>query len=221
VPTDYWLVSASSNFTSPSSWTPANELRLTNASFNIENAAPTTRGYFLGDYQGLAAAGNNFYALFGQAGSGSSDPSNIFFRDPPPEADTAAGNPAPAATPLPVAPASGDGSHVAAHPVPSPVGYGSILDGPAVGGVPVGLLEHSTDPTGLPSITVGDNRPPAAATTGPDVAAIDFILAAGGWGGESPLGPSGFTSGAEDGTADGSTEDWSLDSVFPDIGSED
>jgi hypothetical protein len=88
--TDYWLVHASSNFTSPGSWA-AGELRLTNTSFNMENAAPTSRGYFLGDYEGLAAAGNNFYALFGQAGSGSSDPSNIWFRDPPPAGGNAAG----------------------------------------------------------------------------------------------------------------------------------
>jgi len=87
--TDYWLVHASSNFTNPASWT-ADEKRLTpTTSFNMENAAPTSRGYFLGDYQGLAAAGRNFYSLFGQAGSGSSDPSNIWFRDPPPASDAA------------------------------------------------------------------------------------------------------------------------------------
>jgi hypothetical protein len=89
LPTDYWLVHADSNFTDPSSWS-ANELRLTNASFNMENAAPTSRGYFLGDYEGLAAAGTSFYALFAQAGADSSDPSNIWFRDPPPAPDTAA-----------------------------------------------------------------------------------------------------------------------------------
>jgi hypothetical protein len=86
LPTDYWLVhasGASGDFTDPSSWT-ADEKRLTDASFNIENAAPTTRGYFLGDYQGLVAAGKSFYALFAQAGASPSDPSNIWFRDPPP-----------------------------------------------------------------------------------------------------------------------------------------
>src|SRR5262249_36056758 len=70
LPTDYWLVHASGSFTSPGSWT-AGEKRLTDASFNMENAASTSRGYFLGDYQGLAAAGTSFYALFGQAGPGS------------------------------------------------------------------------------------------------------------------------------------------------------
>ncbi len=57
----------------------------------MENAAPTSRGYFLGDYQGLAAAGTSFYALFAQAGSGTSDPSNIWFRDPPPAPGTTEG----------------------------------------------------------------------------------------------------------------------------------
>jgi hypothetical protein len=85
--TDYWLVHASSNLTNPSSWT-SNEKQLTDHSFNIENAAQTSRGYFLGDYQGLAAAGQNFYALFAQAGTSTSDPSNIWFRDPPPAPDS-------------------------------------------------------------------------------------------------------------------------------------
>jgi len=77
--TDYWIVGGSP--TNPAGWT---EVPLTTSSFNMENAAPTSRGYFLGDYQGLAAAGTSFYALFAQAGSSTSDPSNIFFRDPPP-----------------------------------------------------------------------------------------------------------------------------------------
>ncbi len=89
LPTDYWLVHASGNLTDPTSWT-SDEKRLTDASFNMENAPPTSRGYFLGDYQGLAAAGNSFYALFGQAGSGASDPSNIWFRDPPAAPEAAA-----------------------------------------------------------------------------------------------------------------------------------
>jgi len=39
----------------------------------VPSVAQISRGYFLGDYQGLAAAGNSFYALFAEAGSGSSD----------------------------------------------------------------------------------------------------------------------------------------------------
>jgi hypothetical protein len=104
--TDYWLVHASSNFTDPASW-QQDEKRLTSqadgttgAPFNLENAPLTSRGYFLGDYQGLAAAGNSFYSLFGEAGAGSSDPSNIWFRDPPPAAEA----PSASAGPVAVAP---------------------------------------------------------------------------------------------------------------------
>jgi hypothetical protein len=125
VPTDYWLVHASSNFTNPASWVPANELRLTNASFNLENAAKTTRGYFLGDYEGLAAAGSSFYSLFAQAGASSSDPSNIWFRDPPPAPMSVAPSSAPSATAGPTtdAPAVLGGAFVGS--TPSPVATGS------------------------------------------------------------------------------------------------
>jgi hypothetical protein len=102
--TDYWLVHASGSFTNPSSWA-ADEKRLTSLAdgvtgkpFNIENAAPTSRGYFLGDYQGLAAAGQSFYALFAEAGNSPSDPSDIWFRDPPPAPESASVAPVTAAT---------------------------------------------------------------------------------------------------------------------------
>lgn len=93
LPTDYWMVHAHSDFTDPTSWSEEN--RLTDTSFNMENA-PISRGYFLGDYAGLAAAGDSFYALFAQAGEDSGDRSNIFFRDPLP-AGQAAGAAAPSA----------------------------------------------------------------------------------------------------------------------------
>jgi hypothetical protein len=89
LPTDYFIVVNPDPVSNPSNWT---EAKLTDTSFNMENAAPTSRGLFLGDYQGLAAAGQNFDALFAQAGAGSSDPSNIWFRDPPPA--SAGGEPA-------------------------------------------------------------------------------------------------------------------------------
>jgi hypothetical protein len=72
----------------------------------MENAAPTSRGYFLGDYQGLAAAGTSFYALFAQAGD-TSDPSDIWFRDPPRRAASAADVPAKATPAVAVAPSTG------------------------------------------------------------------------------------------------------------------
>jgi len=87
LPSDYFIVVNPNPVSNPSNWS---ETKLTDTSFNMENAAPTSRGYFLGDYQGLAAAGQNFYALFAQAGSSSADPSNIWFRDPPPAAMPAA-----------------------------------------------------------------------------------------------------------------------------------
>ena len=61
--TDYWLVHAGADFTNIASWT-TDEKRLTDASFDMEVAPRTGQGYFVGDYAGLAAAGNNFYALF-------------------------------------------------------------------------------------------------------------------------------------------------------------
>jgi hypothetical protein len=82
--TDYFLVHASGNFTNPASW-QGSEQPLTNTSFNMENA-PSAGGLFLGDYQGLSAGGsgeNNFFALFGQAGT-TSGTSTIGFRDPSP-----------------------------------------------------------------------------------------------------------------------------------------
>jgi hypothetical protein len=42
------------------------ESRLTATSFDITTApvAPASRGYFLGDYEGLASAGSTFFAFF-------------------------------------------------------------------------------------------------------------------------------------------------------------
>jgi hypothetical protein len=113
LPTDYWLVHASSDFKNPASW-QGNEQPMTNMSFNLENA-PSAGGLFLGDYQGLAAGGdggNSFYALFAQAGTASGT-ADIRFRDP-----------APATTPIPTAtvPASSAGLSV------NPSALGSSAD---------------------------------------------------------------------------------------------
>jgi hypothetical protein len=77
--TDYWLVQgrAGTDLTNPANW--SNEARLTNTSFNME-AASVRGGYFIGDYEGLAAVGNDFDAFF--AATNGSDPGDIFFRDP-------------------------------------------------------------------------------------------------------------------------------------------
>jgi hypothetical protein len=150
--TDYWLVYASGNkSTNPASWA-GNELRLTDASFNMENAAPTSRGYFLGDYQALAAAGQSFYALFAQAGASSSNPSDIWFRDPPPAPDAPiaslspsaaaylaaladAGTPPDGVSSGPVAPSDGQ---AADEPHADEVLSNSAIDTPPAAAIPIG-----------------------------------------------------------------------------------
>jgi hypothetical protein len=79
--TDYWLVqSPSKSSTDPASWT--NETRLTDTSFDIEQSVSWSLGganaYWLGDYQGLAAVGNGFGAVWAQPFAGS--PDHILFR---------------------------------------------------------------------------------------------------------------------------------------------
>jgi hypothetical protein len=78
--TDYWAVhchpSPPNNRCSQSGNYGA-ELRLTDDSFDLEQA-PVARGYFLGDYEGLANVGPDFGAFYSQTkGPG---PTNIFFR---------------------------------------------------------------------------------------------------------------------------------------------
>jgi hypothetical protein len=63
--TDYFAVHCHSACSSPASWAGSEE-QLTVESFDIRRA-PYARGYFLGDYMGLANAGLDFLAAFGQA----------------------------------------------------------------------------------------------------------------------------------------------------------
>jgi hypothetical protein len=76
--TDYWLAYAPAAATNPNAW---GEVRLTNTSFNLEQA-PTrfNGGYFLGDYEGLAAAGNDFVAAWGMPDGTSTGQESIYFR---------------------------------------------------------------------------------------------------------------------------------------------
>jgi hypothetical protein len=171
--TDYWLVHASSKFTDPNSW-KKDEKQLTTTSFNLENAPPTDNGdFFLGDYQGLAAAGTSFYALFGQAGSGASDPSNIWFRDPPP---------APA---LPAATAASQG-------VQPPGG----LAGDALAGLAIGVFAGNTPGPGGTGLapaggrsSVVDGPPPVRGDLGPltvpAAPSADVLRSGGGRGTDS------------------------------------
>lgn len=75
--TDYWAVScaSTSNCTTASSW--GSEIRLTDTSFDMAQA-PVARGYFLGDYEGLANDDSDFLAFFSQQHG--TDGASIFAR---------------------------------------------------------------------------------------------------------------------------------------------
>jgi hypothetical protein len=70
---DSWVVRSHGGYTDPANW--GDESRLTDTSFDTEKA-PNAGGYFLGDYQGLAAAGSGFVAIFSQTHG--NDPASIF-----------------------------------------------------------------------------------------------------------------------------------------------
>ncbi len=79
IETDYFFTycreTSDQSCADPNNW--KEETRLTNESFNIETA-PFAGGLFLGDYEGLASAGNDFIALFSQTRG--TDTANVFFR---------------------------------------------------------------------------------------------------------------------------------------------
>jgi hypothetical protein len=84
--TDYWVVhchpTAPTACTNPDNW--VNEIPLTDSSFDMRQAPLTSTGFFTGDYEGLASAGNDFTPFFSQPHG--SDPSSVFFQrvGPPP-----------------------------------------------------------------------------------------------------------------------------------------
>jgi hypothetical protein len=65
VPTDYWLGHCHTGCTNPGHWAETHVA----GSFDMETA-PYARGFFLGDYEGLANIGNNFVPFFIQTNSG-------------------------------------------------------------------------------------------------------------------------------------------------------
>ena len=76
--TDYWLAFAPTPATNPANWS---EVRLTNTSFNLEQAATRFNGdFWLGDYEGLAAAGKDFVAVWGMPDGNGTGQESIFFR---------------------------------------------------------------------------------------------------------------------------------------------
>jgi hypothetical protein len=75
---DYWHPSATAPATNPANWS---EVRLTDTSFNLEQAATRFNGdFWLGDYEGLASAGNDFAAVWAMPDGSSTSKESIFFR---------------------------------------------------------------------------------------------------------------------------------------------
>jgi hypothetical protein len=73
---DYFGLSCTANCQSAFAWVPANEIRLTQRSFEIRNA-PFARGYFTGDYEGLATNATDGLSIWSQPVG--SDPGDILF----------------------------------------------------------------------------------------------------------------------------------------------
>jgi len=73
--TDVWAVFCKPTAGIATNW--GNEVRLTDESFDFLQA-PNAGGFFLGDYEGLAAAGNDFLAFWSQPED--ADSANIVFR---------------------------------------------------------------------------------------------------------------------------------------------
>lgn len=65
VPTDYWFIHCHGSCTNPANWSETHVA----GPFDMETA-PFARGFFLGDYEGLASVGNTFLPFFIQTNSG-------------------------------------------------------------------------------------------------------------------------------------------------------
>ncbi len=65
--TDYFIVHCHAACSDPANWA-GNETQLTSASFDMRKA-PVARGFFVGDYEGLATSGDQFRPLFVQSGA--------------------------------------------------------------------------------------------------------------------------------------------------------
>jgi BNR repeat-like domain len=75
LPTDYFVVHCHTACNNAANW--GDEVQLTDESFDMRQA-PFAGGFFTGDYEGLASAGNDFGAFFGLTHG--TDPGSIFFR---------------------------------------------------------------------------------------------------------------------------------------------
>jgi hypothetical protein len=80
--TDYFAVhchpTTPTACTDRANWVKEDEIQLTDASFDMRQAPLTTTGFFTGDYEGLANAGNDFTPFFSRTHG--SDPSSVFFQ---------------------------------------------------------------------------------------------------------------------------------------------
>ena len=80
LPTDYWLVHCHPSRRAPATdadnW--SSETRLTDVPFDLEKAVLPFGGYFVGDYQALTTAGNDFLAVWSQPHG--TDADSVFFR---------------------------------------------------------------------------------------------------------------------------------------------
>jgi hypothetical protein len=82
--TDYFVVhchpTTPTACADPANW--GNEIQLTDEPFDMRQAPLTGTGFFTGDYEGLASAGNDFTPFFSQTHVTDStiDPSSVFFR---------------------------------------------------------------------------------------------------------------------------------------------
>src|SRR5262249_45729305 len=76
LPTDYWFVPGTPDGSGGITW--GDELRLTDTSFNFEDAPVAAYGKFVGDYQGRASAGKDLLNLFSHPDGGLKDV--VFFR---------------------------------------------------------------------------------------------------------------------------------------------
>jgi hypothetical protein len=170
--TDYWLAfchpSASAPAANPANWS---EVRLTNTSFDLEQAPTFGSGaYWLGEYEGLAAAGNDFVAVWGMPDGSATPEESVFFRrvNDPPAAVLAVGQNGSALNLAPLAPSLlGIGTQMLpADPIPGPAA-------PSVVAPPVGARSQT-----VPQRVVSGIVPVSSAASPAPIGARDAVFAA-------------------------------------------
>ncbi|HEX6238802.1 MAG TPA: hypothetical protein VFZ68_16505, partial [Acidimicrobiales bacterium] len=73
--TDQFVVHCHADCANPASWTPDNEVRVTDSPFDLRDL-PFAGGYFPGDYVGFGTDGQDFLPFFTQ--SAAPDPANQY-----------------------------------------------------------------------------------------------------------------------------------------------